>query len=53
MDAFDSEDLTLESFLNYGAGDEEMWKEMMGIDDEEDFFDEEDEEPNSLTKSLK
>lgn len=70
VDAFDSEDLTLESFINYGAGDEEMWKEMMGIDDEEDYFDEDDEEedhfdetmvvledqdeePNSLTKSLK
>lgn len=56
VDAFDSEELTLESFLNYGAGDEEMWKEMMGIDDEEeDHFDEttvvpedQDEEPNSL-----
>lgn len=67
VDAFDSEDLTLESFINYGAGDEEMWKEMMGIDDEEDYFEEDeekhfdetmvvedqDEEPNSLTKSLK
>ena len=67
VDAFDSEDLTLDSFLSYGAGDEEMWNEMMGIDDEEDYFEEDedhfdeskevledqDEEPNSLTKSLK
>lgn len=51
VDAFDSEDLTLESFLSYGAGDEEMWKEMMGIDDEDEEEtpeDQQDEQPNSL-----
>ena len=44
VEHFESEKLTLESFLDYEAGDEEMWNEIMGINNEEDSNDGEDEE---------
>lgn len=55
VEHFESEDLTLESFLDYEVGDEEMWNEIMGIDNKEDSDEDEEEttedqheQPNSL-----
>ena len=45
VEHFESEDLTLESFLDYEVGDEEMWNEIMGINNEEDSDDGEEETP--------
>ena len=45
VEHFESEDLTLESFLDYEVGNEEMWNEIMGIDNKESPNEDEEETP--------